>query len=216
MLSFAIKKLGDKKITTYALPDFKGYKANKEDDYKLVQKLWEYFDKADCLIAHNGDGFDIRKANARFIYHRLLPPSPYVTIDTLKIARRHFKFDSNRLDALAQHLHIGKKLPTTGFDTWKGCMTGDKKAWDLMCKYNAHDVELLERVYTVLRPWAKNHPNMNLITRKDGCPKCTSTRIKREGHRYTMMGAAQRYSCLTCGAWFTGEIEKLSDKIKLR
>lgn len=209
ILSFSIKELGTGKVQTFALPDFKGYKKNKEDDELLVRKLWEFFDAADILIAHNGDNFDRKKANARFIHHRLAPPSPYKTIDTLKVARQHFKFDSNRLDALARSLGLGAKLPTTGFDTWKGCMLGDTKAWALMKRYNAQDVVLLERVYLALRPWMTNHPNVNLDTRKDGCPKCGSPRLVKEGHRYTMTGYVQKYSCLDCFGWCAGKPEKL-------
>lgn len=216
ILSFAIKKLGDAKVTTYALPDFKGYKKDPQDDYKLVQKLWEYFDKAEVLIAHNGDNFDIKKSNARFIYHRLTPPRPYKTVDTLKIARRHFKFDSNRLDALAKHLSIGSKLPTTGFDTWKGCMTGDPTAWALMRAYNAQDVELLERVYLTLRPWATNHPNLNIDSRTDSCPKCQSTNLQKRGFQYNMTSEMQRYQCLNCFAWCKGKPVPLDVKIHIR
>lgn len=216
ILSFSVKKLGEKRIQTFALPDFKGYSKNKEDDRLLVQKLWEFFDKADVLIAHNGDNFDIKKANARFIHHRFAPPSPYKTIDTLKIARRHFKFDSNRLDALARSLGFGSKLPHNGFETWKGCMTGDKAAWKIMRKYNEQDVVLLEKVYLALRPWSTTHPNMNLGSMNDGCPKCKSKRLILQGHRYTMTGAAQRYQCLDCNAWSVGKPERLALPLTLR
>lgn len=216
MLSFSIKKLGASKIQTFALPDFKGYKKDKEDDRLLVQKLWEFFDKGDILIGHNLDGFDVKKANARFLYHRFAPPSPYKTIDTLKVARAKFKFDSNRLDALARSLGFGSKLPHNGFETWKGCMLGDPKSWAIMKRYNEQDVVLLEKVYLALRPWMTNHPNVNLESRIDGCPKCGSTRVVKEGHRYTMTGVVQKYSCLDCLGWCTGKPEKLERPLTIK
>ena len=128
MLCFAYKFLGDKKVSSYALPDFPGYKPGSEDDRALIKKLWELLNEADVVIAHNGDKFDIRKANARFAYYNLPPPSPYKTIDTLKIARRYFAFTSNKLDSLGDHLGYGRKLVHTGFHLWKGCMSGDPKS----------------------------------------------------------------------------------------
>jgi len=215
ILSFAIKELGTGKVQTFALPDFRGYKKNKEDDRLLVHKLWEFFDKADILIAHNGDAFDIKKANARFIHHRLTPPSPYKTVDTLKLARRHFKFDSNKLDALAQSLGLGAKLPHTGFNTWKGCMTGDMKAWAIMRKYNAHDVVLLEKVYNLLKAWG-THPNLNILTRENACPKCQSKHWQKRGFKYTATSEAQIYNCMGCGTYFTGKPEKLARRVYVR
>src|ERR1044072_4109574 len=73
MLSFSVKRLGSKKASTYCLPDF--YKKDKQDDKSLITELWNIMDKSDVIIAHNGDRFDIRKANARFIFHGMEPPS---------------------------------------------------------------------------------------------------------------------------------------------
>src|ERR1035437_5750157 len=162
MLSFAYKWLGENKIHTRALPDYPIFKKDKENDKELVEDLHDLFDQADILIAHNGDRFDIRKTNARFIMQGLRPPSPYKTIDTLKAARRHFQFESNKLNDLGQYLKLGRKLPHTGFDLWKRCMTGEKAAWQTMRDYNARDVELLEKVYEKLKPYMTNHPDLGV------------------------------------------------------
>ena len=88
MLSFSCKWLGEEEVYTYSLPQYKTqYRKNKKDDYELVKQLWKYFDEADVIIAHNNDGFDAPKSTARFIYHGLLPPTPYKTICTLKMAK---------------------------------------------------------------------------------------------------------------------------------
>src|SRR6266487_356449 len=159
ILSFAYKWLGEKRIHTHALPDFTIFTKDREDDSGLVRELWSLLDRADIVVGHNGDRFDLRKSNARFIVHGLAPPSPYKSIDTLKIARRHFNFTSNRLDDLGQYLSVGRKLAHTGVHLWLGCMRGDEKSWTMMRRYNAQDVALLERVYLKLRPWATGHPN---------------------------------------------------------
>jgi hypothetical protein len=204
MLSYAYRTLGNKIVQCKCLPDFKGYEKDHQNDRELVRHIWEVLDGSDVIIAHNGDRFDLRKINARFVFHGLKPPSPYISIDTLKIARRYFKFDSNKLDLLAEYLGVGKKLPTLGFKkTWLGCMAGDKTQWGMMRRYNKHDIELLEGVYLKLRPWAKNHPRLSNFHKGDMCPNCQSGNIQYRGFSYTRTGKRRRYCCKDCGAWET-------------
>lgn len=209
IISFAVKWNGSKKVHTYALPDYPLYKKDKENDRELVKDLHAIFSEADILVAHNGDKFDIKKANTRFLSHGMRPPKTYKSIDTLKIARQKFRFDSNRLDDLGKSLGVGRKLPNTGFHLWRACMRGDLKAWRIMRRYNARDVELLERVYLKLRPWATNHPNLNLYHgRPTKCPTCQSESIKSKGLAYAKAVVRRRYVCGPCGAQWTGEIVK--------
>jgi hypothetical protein len=208
ILCFAYKWLGESRVTTHALPDYRHYNRDKENDAGLCKDLWSVFDQADIVIGHNGDRFDIRKANARFIAHGLAPPSPFKSIDTLKIARRHFKFDSNKLNDLGKYLSVGRKLPHTGFHLWHGCMTGEAKSWRLMRRYNARDVELLEKVYVQLRPWASGHPNLNAYTEKKDCPACQSSDVIRRGYEVSKTRKYQRWHCKDCGHWFRGATVK--------
>lgn len=204
MLSFAYKWLDKQKIYTHALPDYPRFKSDKHDDSDLVKELWRVFDAADIVIAHNGDRFDVRKANARFIEHGLKPPTPYKQIDTLKIARKHFKFDSNRLDDLGRYLGVGRKIPNTGKKLWLSCMEGDPKAWATMRRYNAQDVALLERVYLRIRGWATTHPDLAIYSRSHVCPSCQSPRITQQGVKLTKTGYRQQYKCQACGGWHSG------------
>ncbi len=203
MLSFAYKFLDEKKITVCALPDYRGYKTDKTCDKLLVTDLWKLFDQADILVGHNLDHFDVKKAQARFAIHGLKPPSPFKTVDTLKIARKAFAFSSNRLDHLGQQLDVGRKLPNTGKSLWLGCMSGDERSWTMMRRYNAQDVALLERVYLKLRAWSTTHPDLTLFTRKDACPVCESAELMRTGWNYTRTGKRQRATCRKCGHRFT-------------
>ena len=204
MLSFAVQWLGERKIRTYALPDFAGYRSNKECDRALVKELWKVFDAADILVGHNSMAFDVKKANARFLVNGLRPPSPYKQIDTLKIARSRFKFGSNKLNDLGVALGVGKKLPHTGAHLWFSCMAGDPKSWALMKRYNARDVELLAAVYEKLKPWAVNHPNMNLYEDGDDCPTCQSDNIQSRGTHVKLNSKCRRFHCQDCGAWWSG------------
>ena len=211
MLSFSYKWMGEKKVYTHALPDYPGYKRNKEDDSSLLCDLHKLFDEADILIAHNGDRFDVRKTNARFIINGMLPPSPYKTIDTLKVARRHFHFDSNKLGDLGEYLKLGKKLVHTGFDLWARCMRGEPKAWNMMRRYNRRDIVLLERVYDRLKPYIVNHPNLGLYTERPDhpeCPTCRSSHVTRQGFRVSRSRKYRQYKCMDCGSWSQGALIK--------
>lgn len=217
ILCFAYKWLDEKTVHTVALPDFAHYKKDREDDEKVVGAMWKLFDEADVLVAHNGDQFDIKKMNSRFIVHHLEPPSPYKTIDTLKWARRIGAFNSNKLDDLAAVFEVGRKLPHTGKHLWLSCMSGDMKAWKLMRDYNAQDVRLLEKVYLRLRAWAPTAVNLNLIHgRPNACPRCQSTQIHKRGGQYfySLKSAVQMYRCMDCGHSIRGERVPLDNPVK--
>src|SRR4051794_17207192 len=62
---------------------------DKEDDTRIVRKLWKLLDKADIVVAHNGKKFDVRKIQARFLLLGMPPPSPFKVVDTLLEARKH-------------------------------------------------------------------------------------------------------------------------------
>lgn len=202
VLCWSAKWLGDKEIMS------EGIYSKSRSDKKIVKKLWNLFNEADIVIAHNAVKFDCRKANTRFIANGLTPPSPPKIVDTLKMARKHFAFTSNRLGDLGAFLGIGEKLDTGGFKLWKKCMKGDKEAWDTMVRYCKGDVELLESVYLKLRPYALNHPNTGVYTGKMSCV-CGSTNLQRRGYAVTNANRYQRYQCQECGAWCRNKISVL-------
>lgn len=202
MLSFSWKFLGDKKTHVLCLADFPDYKKDKENDKQLTAALWGLFNEADIVIAHNGNSFDQKKSNARFIAHGFKPPAPYKQIDTKLVAKKYFKFDSNKLDDLGAYLGLGRKLETGGKELWFKCMDGDKKSWKLMCDYNKQDVILLEKVYLKLLPWMTDHPNVALLTGQiQACPNCASFDVHKRGLVYTRTRTYQRYQCQSCFAW---------------
>jgi hypothetical protein len=209
LLSFSYKWLGEKKIHVKALCDYPLYTSNLENDFFLAKDLHKLFDEADILIAHNGDRFDIRKVQARFLRYDMKPPSPFKTIDTLKVARTYFKLDSNKLGDLGQYLGIGGKLTHTGFDLWQRVMKGDMKAWALMKRYNARDVQLLEQVYLKLRPYMKRHPNLQIYdSRERHCPTCNEYALVKKGFTIAISKKYQQYQCKSCGHWSRGGLIK--------
>lgn len=202
LLSFAYKWLDEKTTHTVALPDFKRYKKDPENDVEVIKALHKLFDEADVVIAHNGDKFDQKKANARFAYHNLGPASPFRSIDTLKVARKYFSFTSNRLNDLGEYLGLGKKVDTGGYRLWQACMAGDIKAWNKMVKYNIQDVRLLEKIYLELRPWVENHPSRSLMDgRPEACPKCGGGPLIKKGRYFNKVTEIQIWMCRNCGGF---------------
>jgi uncharacterized protein YprB with RNaseH-like and TPR domain len=202
MLSFAYKWDGESTTHVHALPDYTIYKSDPTNDKDLTQELWNLFNQADVVIAHNGRKFDVKKANARFIKHSLLPPKPYKIVDTREVAKRYFRFDSNILDDLGEYFGIGRKINTGGFELWLECEKGDKDAWAKMRRYNKQDIILLEKVYKRMLPYMDNHPNIGLLLgNKHACPNCGSSHIVKQGKRRTRSTEMQQYQCIDCGAW---------------
>lgn len=189
----------------------------EENDQRICYSLWKALNEAQIVIAHNGSKFDIPKINSRFVVNGFLPPSPYRQIDTLEVSKRTFGFSSNKLDALAGYFGIEHKDPTD-FKLWKRCMQGDTAALKYMFNYNMKDVEILEKVYLVLRPWIKNHPNLATITMTTDniCPVCGSKDIFLLPNSFTGTNISQYsvYRCTNCRAVIRGR-EKLNDKVKL-
>lgn len=218
IIAVAWKELNDKKVSIRALPDYVGYKPNVLDDKKLCKEVWQVLDEADVVVAHNGDQFDLKKLNTRFADHEFGAPSAYKSIDTRKVAKKHFRFDSNSLNELSIYLFGGHKINNGGFGLWDACMKGDMDAWKRMKDYNVHDVELLEKVYLRLRPFMDNHPNMNIVAghvhNEHSCPVCLSKHVTRRGYSITRAGKYQRFQCNDCGTWSSGPYEKA--KVALR
>ena len=178
------------------------FKKDPECDYHIAQSLWKILDEADIVIAHNGDDFDLKWANTIFLKNGLTPVSSYKSIDTLKEARTNFKFLSNKLEYLIKDLALGEKLKTSGFDLWIKCMKGDPTAWKEMERYNKRDVDILEELYKVMKPFMKRHPKLSLYFDKEDimCNNCASTKLQKNGFAYTSGNKYQRYVCTECGA----------------
>jgi len=203
MLCWAAKWLDNKTILYDSLHLHKEFKKEPDNDKRIIQKLRDLLDEADIVITHNGDKFDCKKFNARCIYHGIEQPSPYKSIDTLKVARKYFAFTSNKLNDLSKFLKVGEKVDTGGFKLWRDCLNYDTKAFNLMLKYCKNDVVLLEKIYLKLRPYIKNHPNLGVYLEKDRpcCPNCGSIHINYAGLARTKTCAYKRFKCMDCGSW---------------
>lgn len=215
IMSFAAKWHGEDHIYYEDVSKQKDY----ENDLPLLKKLWKLIDKADIVIVHNGDRFDIKKMNTRFILNGLPPPSPYLTIDTLKTSKKYFGFSFNSLDYLSSVLQLKNQKSShsqfVGFELWKECLNGNKKAWKEMKKYNIQDVLTLESLFEKFMVWDTKVNFLSYQASKGVmiC-SCGSKNIKMNGRRYTNSGYNQKYVCMSCGKNYTEKKNHNTPKIK--
>jgi len=182
---------------------------NEGDDKEMLEEFSEEMKKADEMVAHNGDNFDIKWFNARRLIHGLEPVPRAKTVDTLKIARRRFLFNSNRLDYLGSLL-FGEGKIKTEFDLWRNIvLKNDEVALKKMVRYCKKDVVLLEKVWQKLRDYedAAGHAAVmatgNHYTRWM-CPHCASERVCVSKTKATAKGIKQyQMRCNDCWRYYT-------------
>jgi hypothetical protein len=218
ILSFAAKWQGDppSKIIYKDLAKSKDI----DNDKPLLTALWKLLDEADIVVAHNGVGFDKKKIYARFVTQGFQPPAPFKFVDTMLIAKGAFGFTSNKLEHLSDKLNKKFKKQKheqfSGFELWKECLAGNKKAWAAMKKYNCYDVLSLEELYDTLVPWSDGVPNFSLYTDDtvDHICSCGSTDLMKRGFHLTTSGKFQRYQCRDCGSWSRDKVNLFSKEKK--
>jgi DNA polymerase elongation subunit (family B) len=167
---------------------------------KMIKNVYDLLSQADAVVHYNGAKFDMPTLQKEF-FMLGLPPLDYKQIDLLKVARRKFKFASNKLDYICQQLNLGSKVKHMGMELWKDCMDGDEKAWKIMKKYNKQDVVIMERLYHNMLAWIDAHPNRGLYIDSNDpvCRNCGSKDLMKNGKKMTNTGVYQRFQCKGCG-----------------
>jgi hypothetical protein len=183
------------------------------NDKVILGGIWHLLNEADICVTQNGISFDIKKLNARFVLSGFGPTKPIQQIDTLRIAKKHFAFTSNKLAWMTNKMckkftkSSHKNFP--GFMLWDECLKGNKNAWKEMEKYNKRDITSLEELYSILRPWS-NDVNYDVYNDElNNTCSCGSNSFKKEGFRATKTGKYQRYRCSDCGSWAQGKTNLL-------
>jgi len=179
---------------------------SKQSDKAMLKKFIEVANTSDEMIAHNGDKFDLSWIRTRCLFHRIPMFPSYKTIDTLKVSRSKFKFNSNKLDYIAQFLGMGKKIKTE-FSMWKDIFINkDKKAMEKMIKYCKMDVVLLEKVYKELSVHIESKTHYGVLFGQDrgSCPECGSDDLQIAKRRTSATGLKKiQYICNTCNKYCT-------------
>lgn len=176
------------------------YAKDPYDDKHVVETLHKVMQEADVIIGHNGDQFDTKYLKTRILYHGLSPLPPITSIDTYKVAKSTFMFNSNKLTYISKFLKLGEKIHTSP-GLWMRILNGDKKAIKEMIVYNQHDVRLLKQVFKKLQPYVATHLNRELFG-KTGCPRCGSKHVQSRGVHRAISRVYQRFQCQSCHGWF--------------
>ena len=175
-------------------------------DKKMISEFVKVMNQADELIGHNLDRFDIPWIRTRAFYHRVPMRHDYVSTDTLKLARRYLRMNSNRLDYISKYAGSEGKIHTD-FGMWKSItLTNDQEALGKMIKYCKGDITELRKVHEQLIPYlpAKVHYGVKEGKDKISCPECGGktkinlTRVSASGNK-----RVQR-KCNECGKHSTG------------
>ena len=114
--------------------------ARNQDDSQIVGRLRGLMESAEIWAGHNVDAYDAKRANTRFKLNGLQPVIGKRTIDTLKIARSKYAFESNRLGEISKELGFRDKDNITNEDWLQIVKYGDKKTLEKVDKYCQGDV----------------------------------------------------------------------------
>jgi len=185
-------------------------------DKQMLIDFISVANKADEMIAHNGDRFDIKWIRTRCIFHRVSMFPQYKTLDTLKKAKSGFNFNSNKLDYIAQFLGVGAKIKHSGFDMWKEVMKGNPDALEEMGNYCDGDIVVLEDVFLTMQNYIKPNTHAGVINGnlKYSCPSCSSENVILLKNIVTAMGTIKRLmECQDCGQVY--EISNSAYKLHL-
>jgi hypothetical protein len=203
ILCFAATRLGSKKVESRAA----------WDDYDvMVQGLWTLMDEADYLVGYNQVSFDDKHVKAAFAKAGMPPPSPYRSIDLLRVVRKNFKFPSHKLAYVCDALGLDLKTDPGGFDTWKQILDPEspnrEAAQKRMVRYCRNDVRITTQLFQRLLPWIDglNIPLISGGTDSDTstvakCTRCDGESIQQRGWAYTTTYRYKRYRCMDCGGW---------------
>ena len=195
LLCWASKWYKKKQVTFRSLWD---------DAETYVSDAHKLMSEADAIVHYNGKAYDIKAYNVEFARLGLVPPAPSKQIDLYRVVKQNFMLPSYSLAYVLRYFGLPQKLDTGGVELWVKAMAGDQKARNKMRRYNINDTKVLEPLYEKLRPWIKQHPNVNLYKAADGTPHCAtcgSTHLVSNGYRRTAVAAYRRLQCQDCGAW---------------
>jgi len=176
------------------------------DDKELLTKFSEVLNSADEIIGHNSDQYDIKWIRTRCIYHGISLFPDYTQIDTLKLAKAGFRFNSNKLDYIGGFLGVGNKMDTGGFSLWKSIiLDNDSKAMNKMIKYCKVDVIRLQQIYDKLNVYSKYKTHVGILLNKSkcSCPNCGNEDYYSHGKIALASGVIKyRMQCKGCNKYY--------------
>jgi predicted PolB exonuclease-like 3'-5' exonuclease len=174
-----------------------------QDDSQMLAEFNKIAEQADALCGHNGQGFDVKEIRGAIALRGLADAwCETPCLDTLKDYRRMFRFKSNRLNAIAQHLGLGHKDPM-GMQDWINVSNNVPGSLEKMIKYCKKDVKLLESVHKRLAKYVTpTNTEVRMLKMNKSfdfnCKECGDRKFIKYG-MYTYKGQSyQKYLCKSC------------------
>lgn len=169
---------------------------------EMLRRVWDVYNKAEMIVGHNVDSFDTKTLKGEWAMMGLTPPSPWKTYDTLKVARRELRLESNKLDSLCQRFGLNAKTDRYSVEMARAAVAGDKAAQRQIRAYNEGDIQASEDLADFLRPWHRSHPIVGNPADERVCTRCGSTDLTLSDKRYRAVVLDYgMLLCSDCGAW---------------
>lgn len=171
----------------------------------MLRRAWDVYDTADIVVGHNLQNFDSKKLQGGWKLLGLPKPSPFKTVDTLKVARTELGFESNTLDALCKRLGIPAKTDKYDVEVARRACAGDVLAQRKLKAYNVGDIHATQALYDALRGWMPSHPHIGTLDEaEERCNQCGGTNLEKVGTYLAIQIRYVGYRCLDCGANLRG------------
>jgi len=202
LLSIGYKWQDEKKVHVLSVLEHPG--KNLNDDRPLLKAFEPIFQKADLVVHHFGDYYDIPFLQTRRLVHGM-PPMPSVkTVDTWRICKKHLRFGSNRLQRVLDALKCPYQKTPLRLSVWADARVGIKSAIKYIITHNYWDVKVLEWVYNKLAPVYPSHPKIVASPGNKYCPLCGGA-SRSLGHYVGLVHRVQRRICKKCGKSWRGD-----------
>jgi uncharacterized protein YprB with RNaseH-like and TPR domain len=202
---------GEKKVHTLSIVDTEAYARGEPwDDGELVKKIYELLLEADYIVFHYGDRFDLKFVKSKMIRHGLYMPKVQ-TVDTWMVARTNLLLQRNSMDNLADFFETSRKGKVAKKE-WMMAGYGKRSSINKIMKYCKQDIVTLLGVFEILKPYCSNI-NYNLHYNQDGCPRCGSLNLIKQGFKYTAAGKVQKMQCTDCHGW-SSDSRKTTTRIR--
>lgn len=186
------------------------------NDYGVTKNLTEALSKADVVVGHNSNRFDIKKLQTRMLKHRL--PPIYLPnkkrVDTFSLVKSKFDIDHNDLSYCLKF--CGLPVSKAAAPNWRLILEGDASELAYMRKYNKIDVIAGEGLYKHTRGWGDNHPDLRPILNVrdeagapvEVCRSCGHYDLREVDREYFVTGYKQVNQCQRCGGFTKTNIIK--------
>lgn len=182
----------------------------------MFEAAFDLYDQADLSITYNGIGFDEKHLASGWTERNMGRPSPWRSIDLLKVARQSQGWESKTLDSVCKRLGVPTKNDKYDVETARAAVAGDVKAQRKLKRYNTNDVDILVPVYERLLAYVKGHPHVAPVRAEDAtmCPRCGSTNVERTGTYSPGVYHYNAYRCLSCSGPFRTDVHHRGPSVR--